>query len=621
MERIDTTGWRRMQFIRFYQEVWHCPVIPMKEVTEDGEPTKKPMVTWTPYQSRMPTEVETLSWFTPPYAGIPNWAIKDGSPREPWGLAIVLQHNLFSVDLDSEEVYQYLKQRGAYPPGACIFKTRKGYHVIMRASDMVPYTIREGMDELIAINPLFKDLGIGGDNNHLSIMPDTPDREWVQLYNEPTALEYEPWLEKHLGWSKRMVRDTPRLTDYVDMGDWWTKALEGVSEGERDNTCIRLAAHYREKGLSQRDTVAILSDWAERCQPPFPRKDVEKCVRSAYGYDKSAQKEQVKGNEYGPPQSLNDLLSSIQTSPQLIGGLVNRGDLVMVYGTTGVGKSSLLEYIVACACAGVNIADIFLVMQPLRALFIDTQMAPVEVGLRFETLFNALGKGLENFSIKTYSDFDIVKQQAQRWLYDTVKDGRYDLVALDPFEDIHHLNENYTTEMGQVVAPLRRVANELDCAILIGHHAGGDQYDNKGRLLPKKPRGATAITDRMDSIFELLDTENQYEKLFHVRKMRRALINRQKDIILKYDPETLLISLGGPPVIARAYKQGAAERYEILQALLQVKAKGITDEEIARQLGVNRSTVTRWISGIRKPPAETQAKFPALLKWAEGRGG
>jgi hypothetical protein len=590
----------------------------MKEVMEDGELRKKPMINWAEFQKRLPTDEELLSWFTPPYNGIPKWNLRD-SPLEPWGLAAVLQHNLFSVDLDTEEVYQYLKQGGAYPARACIFRTRKGYHVIMRSSTIVPYTVSEG--QLTHINPLFEHLGIGGGDNHLSINPDTPDRVWIELYDDPVPVDYEGWLEKYLGWSKRS-RGMGRLTDYVGIGkgeDWGAKFLGGEIEGSWDEACFKYACRLRNRGLTQEEAVAILELWGEKSTPMFPLKRVIEKVKSAYSEKYMEGEGRGEETDYGAPQGLQQYLSGLHLAPQVIGGLASRGELIMVFGVTGVGKSSFLEYIVACACAGANIADIFLVMQPLRALFIDTQMAPIEVGLRFETLFNKLGRGIENFSIKSYSDFDITKPEAQRWLYDTIKQGGYDIWAIDPFEDIHHLNENDTADMKRAVTPMRKVVNELSCVGLVGHHAGGDQYDNRGRLLPKKPRGATAITDRFDTVIELISTENEYEKLLHVRKQRKSLVPRQKDIILKYDPETLLMSLGGLPAVIRAYKEGAAERYRILEALLKVKSLGITDAEIAEQLGVARATVTRWISGIRKPDDEMQAKFSALLRWAEER--
>ncbi len=370
-------------------------------------------------------------------------------------------------------------------------------------------------------------------------------------------------------------------------------------------------------GCGKKGTFSELYDYCQKVRYLLP----------LYIYDwldefkaRQGSKVQESDSDYGPPQTLQQFLSAIELKPQPISGLASRGELVMVFGVTGVGKSSFLEYITACACAGVNIADIFLVLQPLKCLFIDVQMAPVEVGLRFETLFNAFGGGLENFSVKSFSDFDITKPEAQKWLYDTVKQGSYDVFAIDPFEDIHHLKENDNADMQRVVAPMRKMVNELNCVGLIGHHAGGDQFDNRGRMLPKKPRGATAITDRMDTIIELINTENDYEKLFHVRKQRKSLIARQKDILLKYDPETLLMSLGGPTGIVRAYKEGAKDRYEILSTLLQIKAFGLTDKAIGEEVGRGRNSVTRYVSGIRKPSDMVMSKLKELLKRLQERG-
>jgi len=68
-----------------------------------------------------------------------------------------------------------------------------------------------------------------------------------------------------------------------DLG-WATQELKGVQEGKRDNTCIRLAGQLKAKGLGYDETLILLNDWGKKCTPPFPEKDVEKCVKSSYGY-------------------------------------------------------------------------------------------------------------------------------------------------------------------------------------------------------------------------------------------------------------------------------------------------------------------------------------------------
>ena len=66
--------------------------------------------------------------------------------------------------------------------------------------------------------------------------------------------------------------------------NWVVQALQGVAEGQRDATCIRLAGHYKAKRLGYEETLIILKTWGAGCNPPFPDKDIQKCVKSAYGY-------------------------------------------------------------------------------------------------------------------------------------------------------------------------------------------------------------------------------------------------------------------------------------------------------------------------------------------------
>jgi len=64
---------------------------------------------------------------------------------------------------------------------------------------------------------------------------------------------------------------------------WVTKALKGVDEGKRDDTCIKLAGYFR--NLHPIDiTTSILIDFAAKCRPPLTESTVKKCVNSAYSY-------------------------------------------------------------------------------------------------------------------------------------------------------------------------------------------------------------------------------------------------------------------------------------------------------------------------------------------------
>jgi len=68
---------------------------------------------------------------------------------------------------------------------------------------------------------------------------------------------------------------------------WVTEALKGVPEGQRNDTCFRLAQYFRPK-LPEDTTLNILLDFASKCTPPMDEDEVRKTVRSAYTFSPAA---------------------------------------------------------------------------------------------------------------------------------------------------------------------------------------------------------------------------------------------------------------------------------------------------------------------------------------------
>jgi len=64
---------------------------------------------------------------------------------------------------------------------------------------------------------------------------------------------------------------------------WVTRALQGVSEGERNDTCLKLAGYFKNKH-PQDITEQLLLDWNSKNKPPLPREEILTTIRSAYSY-------------------------------------------------------------------------------------------------------------------------------------------------------------------------------------------------------------------------------------------------------------------------------------------------------------------------------------------------
>ena len=60
------------------------------------------------------------------------------------------------------------------------------------------------------------------------------------------------------------------------------KLLQGVSKGQRDNTCYTLALAYKVAGYDDKQTEAYLQEWNLRNEQPMRQLDVKRKVKSAF---------------------------------------------------------------------------------------------------------------------------------------------------------------------------------------------------------------------------------------------------------------------------------------------------------------------------------------------------
>ena len=316
-------------------------------------------------------------------------------------------------------------------------------------------------------------------------------------------------------------------------------------------------------------------------------------------------------------KDLRQFMSSIDVRAPLVEGLISRGELLLFFAPSGVGKSSFAQSLCAYACAGLPVFELFEVPEPVKCLYLNLEMADVEVGIRFESMFEALGSGSQNFEVDTLLEFDITRPQDRERLLKTVEAKKPDIVVLDPLECLHHKDENSASEMAQVITPLRGIVHDFNCGIVIVHHAGAPRYDNRGRPLPKRIRGSSVVEDKMDNVIEIIDTDKPNTKRLHFTKARSVMTTRRQDLLFDFDWHTYLIRLTSDPKMREVYAKLAIERHHKIEPLLKLMAKDLGTREIGRRIGRNPSTIIRWRSGIREPSQEDLGKLWKLLQEVE----
>jgi hypothetical protein len=218
---------------------------------------KRPLVEWKDYQEDPPHQDEIEAW----------WAKTPDA-----NVALVLGRGTFAVDLDGGvDALKLLRAAGIEMPLCPVSRTGKGLHAFLSAPGPVPDRVallKNGGSAQVDIR------GVGIVVVPPSIHPTGKVYEWERPLELPLPLAPAALLDL-------IQRGRQRDTDGTPDASWVAEALRGVPEGQRDDTCARLAGYFLHAGLDAKATeVVLLESFAKNCTPPFRPADVRKTVQS-----------------------------------------------------------------------------------------------------------------------------------------------------------------------------------------------------------------------------------------------------------------------------------------------------------------------------------------------------
>lgn len=608
MKEVNTKGWKRADFIRFYTDVWLCPCIPIHgdyKDTKGKSLLKKPMVQWTNYNpakgGKMPTEDELKDWFDTPCRAF---------KQAPWGVAIVLQHDLFSIDVDTDELFTDLKERGAFPKGACIYKSARGYHIIMRSKDAVPYTVKEHDPVLVAINPAYDELGIGGDNNHLSNMPDTPGRKWLELYDEPVAVDYNAWCSKYLGWTKEDPYKQRAGWQEEIMCPWheWGTTRDDGSEHEPSLRCNTDTGAFQCHGCPEHGTFTKLAAKAKEVGMPLPQYITDwltKFHERATGGDHLI----IEPNNIPDDQQLifsgDEEFELEDLPPGIVYHILWRGNVGTIFAPAGVGKTSTIISAAGDILLGRDMWGMegWTPEKGLRVLILDLENSPGETrgAIRKATNRDA---NLKNLFVAELDGvgFDIYDPKWADWLEARLAELRIDILIIDNLNKYTSSNVVDYFEMKKIVAINRRLARKFNIGVFAIHHTGHLKTGDDGEYIDVRPAGGASIRDDANFEFKVLPIKgkkNQVRITCTKMRSRIAQVRTGDEIVLRYDPETTRMTPVGN---------------EYLRAMVNMLVDKFTNSGAADKLNVSKNTMSQWAHGVREPRGEYKKAIEVLCK-------
>jgi len=254
MASEQTTDWA----LHYRQQGLSC--IPANSVRKKGPP-----FAWKEYQERRPTESELREWWQ-------RWP--------DYGIAIITGaiSGVVVLDLDRHKSDGVEVARSVYgwePEGPVVLTGGGGIHAYYRHPGFKVKNLT-GRD---AIAP---GVELKGDGGFVyappSLHPAGKRYEWQDPPWEVELPALPDWvLEKLPG--EPAKREVPQ--DQLDAADLLQLALlQGVAEGERNDTAARLAGRYLTMGLAEHEVLVMLQAWNQRNRPPLTGGELQKVVRS-----------------------------------------------------------------------------------------------------------------------------------------------------------------------------------------------------------------------------------------------------------------------------------------------------------------------------------------------------
>jgi len=226
------------------------PIAGQAYLQEHSESAKKPLIRWTPYQYRQPTEEEVRQWWEKfPQAGI--------------GIVTGKVSGLVVVDFDSVEAVKFAEERGML--NTVVVKTGRGLHAY--------YRYPEGKEIGNSVNIMGMKIDIRGDGGYV-IAPPTI---------HPNGHRYQ--FLKGRGIGEIPLSKLPEIFLTSDNGNgnkgaFLRNLYKGVEKGERNTSLARLVGSWLNDGLNYIECLEMAMLWNSQNNPPMEEKEVERTVRS-----------------------------------------------------------------------------------------------------------------------------------------------------------------------------------------------------------------------------------------------------------------------------------------------------------------------------------------------------
>lgn len=403
---------------------------------------------------------------------------------------------------------------------------------------------------------------------------------------------------------------------------WISEALRGVSEGERNDTCARLAGYFFKKGINAEIVEALLMEWNERNDPPLPVHEVRTTIRSI-------ERSHVgDGQQFTQVQFEDDRNQTQQPSNTF--DVMRMVDYVKGYGGDGVSwlvqdwlpdksitflvsppesyKTWILLDLAVSISAGVPFLGSYAVNQTGPTLIIQQEDSHSGLTDRLALIVEQkLGMNPEldgdTWKVPSMPDIPIFIHPSRMLRFDNKKvieelEKQIEIIKpkvimIDPLYSTTAGVDNYMADLANQMMVLKTWRDKYGCSFVIAHHSKKNlDPDSTAR---EDSWGSQFLNAFLEAGWQVRRNPKLAPNEVVVRRHSKVMGN-QSPISLTFDISTVYPMKYH--VTARSYEMApAGEARQPAQANLldMIQAGPMTQADMCTKTGKGRSTISRQI--------------------------
>ena len=340
-------------------------------------------------------------------------------------------------------------------------------------------------------------------------------------------------------------------------------------------------------------------------------------------------------NELIDIRSANDWLCEAKKMPMpkaLLGDLWFEGEIAIMFGDTGIGKSALAVQIGESIARGAGFAPMSLEAKPQTVLYFDSELSPKQFELRYTSddrtvsdgrlrrhyRFSERLKRIEPSADAFRTDSKLpLEMEIRRSIEPVIKMSGAKILIIDNITYLKRTDDN-SRDSVPLMKELKRLKAKYGLSILIIAHT--PKRDVVRPIVLNDMQGSKAIANFADSVFAIgqsrTDASERYLKQIKARSSAMFFGPQHMPVFYLKKINGNFLGLG--------FKRFAPESemlretvnslaWEMINKIKELSDEGLSIRKIAEQMAMSKSAVHRYLQ-MWQPEAENDVVEPEEVK-------